>query len=51
MEDSIWNENLGEKELRGKGNMGTWKKVKKKNENKTKKPHQTCNVHSEFSER
>ena len=37
MEDSIWNENLGENELRGKGNMGTWKKVKKKNENKTKK--------------
>lgn len=35
MEDSIWNENLGEKELRGKGNMGTWEKVKK-NENKTK---------------
>lgn len=53
MEDRIWNENLGEKELRGKGNMRTWEKnEKKKNENKRKKkPHQTCNIHSEFSER
>ena len=38
MEDSIWNENLGENELRGKGNMGTWKKVKKKRKQNKKNP-------------
>lgn len=38
MGDSIWNENLGEKELRGKGNMGTWKKMKKTKTKQTKNP-------------
>ena len=36
--DSIWNENPGEKELRGKGNMGTWKKMKKTKTKQTKNP-------------